>query len=76
MKLVEIDEKTAGTFFRCLHDERPENPRVIELRRHWYNRYKDKGLRAKVLLRDDDSIVGLCQYREMTSFITIAPRSS
>jgi GNAT superfamily N-acetyltransferase len=32
------------------------------LRRRWYHRYKDKGLRAKVLVRDDHAIVGLCQY--------------
>ena len=62
MKLVEVDRDTEDTFFRCLHDERPADPRVIELRRRWYDRYKEKGLRAKVLVRDDDAIVGLCQY--------------
>ena len=62
MKFMHIDHDTAGTFFRCLHDEKPADPRVIALRRRWYNRYKDKGLRAKVLVRDDDAIVGLCQY--------------
>lgn len=62
MKLAGIDEATQGTFFRCLHDEKPEDPRAIGLRHRWYDRYKEKGLRAKVLMRDDDEIVGLGQY--------------
>ena len=45
-----------------MHDERPENPPVIELRHRWYDQYKSKGLRAKVLVRDDKAVVGLCQY--------------
>jgi GNAT superfamily N-acetyltransferase len=56
VKLTEIDKNTEGTFFRCLHDEKPADPRTIEMRRRWYDRYKENGLRAKV------QIVGLCQY--------------
>ncbi|MBF0543910.1 MAG: GNAT family N-acetyltransferase [Candidatus Riflebacteria bacterium] len=62
MKLVEIGKDTEGTFFRCMHDERPENPGETQLRRRWYEKYKTKGLRAKVLLNNDDKVVGLCQY--------------
>ncbi len=62
MKLIAIDRDTEGTFFRCLHDEKPENPKVIELRRRWYDRFKKKGLRAKVLVRENNVVVGLCQY--------------
>jgi len=62
VKLVDIDKDTEGTFFRCMHDERPENPPVIELRHRWYDQYKSKCLRAKVLVRDDKAVVGLCQY--------------
>jgi len=45
-----------------MHDERPENPPVIELRHRWYDQYKSKGLRAKVLVRDDNKVMGLCQH--------------
>jgi len=62
VELVDIDKHTEGTFFRCLHDEVPENPQMIALRRRWYDKFKDKGLRAKVLLREDKAVVGLCQY--------------
>jgi GNAT superfamily N-acetyltransferase len=62
MRLVDIDAETEGTFFRCLHDEKPDNPRVTEIRRRWFDRHKDKGLRAKVLVLDTGEVVGLCQY--------------
>jgi len=62
MQLLDIDRDTEGTFFRCLHDEAPEDPAVIELRRRWYDRHVGKGLRAKVLVREDNAVVGLCQY--------------
>jgi len=62
MNLIDIDNSTEGTFFRCLHDEKPENPGVIELRRRWFDRNKGKGLRAKLLVREDGAVVGLCQY--------------
>ena len=62
MKLADIDGETEGPFFRCLHDEEPENPRVIEVRRCWHSKHKDKGHRAKVLVLDTGEVVGLCQY--------------
>ncbi len=62
MKIVEIDKTTEGTFFRCLHDEKPDDPRVTGLRRDWYEKTKPKGLRAKVLIDDNGDVVGLCQY--------------
>jgi len=62
MRVAEIDAKTEGTFFRCLHDEVPQDPRVTENRREWYNRFKSKGLHAKVLIADNGDVVGLCQY--------------
>ena len=50
MRVAEIDAKTEGTFFRCLHDERPDNPDVTGIRRSWYEKFKPKGLRGKVLI--------------------------
>ncbi len=28
MRIAEIDQHTEGTFFRCLHDEKPQDPEV------------------------------------------------
>ena len=61
MKLVNITQKAENTFFRCLHLELPENQDVTTMRRQWYENHKDKGLRAKLLI-DNDQIIGLCQY--------------
>ena len=62
MKLCDLTAETEGTFFRCLHDEKPDDPRVIEMRRRWYAKFRPLGLRAKVLIEDSGEVVGLCQY--------------
>lgn len=62
MNIVDIDRNTEGTFFRCLHDEKPGNPQAIALRRRWYDSHKEKGLRAKVLIGEGGEVVGMCQY--------------
>jgi GNAT superfamily N-acetyltransferase len=62
MELREIDESTAETFFRCLHDERPADPRVLAMRRAWRAHYAPKGHRAKVLIDSEGQVVGLTNY--------------
>ncbi|MAF11203.1 hypothetical protein CMK11_12195 [Candidatus Poribacteria bacterium] len=62
MRLVGIDGNTEATFFRCLHDEVPDDPRVTKERRRWYEAFRGKGLRAQVLILDTEEVVGLCQY--------------
>jgi N-acetylglutamate synthase-like GNAT family acetyltransferase len=62
MKIVEIDKDTEGTFFRCLHDEKPQDPEITRIRREWYVKMKPLGLRARVLLEENGEVVGLCQY--------------
>ncbi|MFH1501628.1 MAG: GNAT family N-acetyltransferase [Candidatus Eisenbacteria bacterium] len=57
-----MDERTVDTFLRCLHDERPDDPRVVTLRRRWFDAHRDKGLRAKVVVLDSGEVVALCQY--------------
>jgi len=62
MKLCDLTAETEGTFFRCLHDEAPDDPRAVEMRRRWYAKHLPLGLRAKVLIEDTGEAVGLCQY--------------
>ena len=71
MRLVDVDAGTEGTFLRCLHDEAPDDPRVIRLRRRWYETHRARGLRSKVLILDGGEVVGLCQYMpiEHTHFV-------
>jgi len=61
MKLVDVDSTNEATFLRCLHDERPDDPRVVALRRRWFEAHRDKGLRAKVLVLDTGEVAALCQ---------------
>lgn len=62
MRLADIDSKTEATFLRCLHDEEPDDPRVISIRRLWVEEHLGKGLKAKVLILDGGEVAGLCQY--------------
>jgi hypothetical protein len=62
VKLIDVDRETEPTFLRCLHDERPDDPRVVRLRRRWFDAHRDLGLRAKVLILDTGEVAGLCQY--------------
>jgi GNAT superfamily N-acetyltransferase len=62
VKLLEIDESTEDTFFRCLHDEIPADHRVIEMRKVWRAKFQPRGHRAKVLKDDTGQVVGLTNY--------------
>ena len=60
--MVDVSEKTQDAFFRCLQDEQAEDPRLVKIRKQWYERNKEKGLRARLLILEDGRIGGLCQY--------------
>ena len=62
VRLIDVTGETENIFFRCLHDEIPEDPRAIAIRRSWYERNIENGLRAKLLILNDGRIGGLCQY--------------
>ncbi len=61
-RIEDLSPETEGTFFRCLHDERPENPEVTLIRKRWCRRHRDLWLRTRVLVTDADEVAGLCQY--------------
>jgi GNAT superfamily N-acetyltransferase len=61
-RIENVSDRTIGTFFRCLHDERPDDPDVTAIRRRWFDTHVELGLRAKVLITDADEVAGLCQY--------------
>lgn len=61
MRLVDVTEETQNTFFHCLHESADKRGEAA-IRRLWYENNKDKGLRAKLLILNNDQTVGLCQY--------------
>jgi N-acetylglutamate synthase-like GNAT family acetyltransferase len=71
LRLIDVDRATEPTFLRCLHDERPDDPRVVRLRRRWFDAHRALGLRARVLILDTGEVAGLCQYSpiEHTHFV-------
>jgi hypothetical protein len=40
MEIKDIDEKTSETFFRCMHDEIPEDHAVTDVRKKWFREYQ------------------------------------
>ncbi len=62
MELKDVDASTEDAFLRCLHLEAPAEPETLALRRRWYDRFKERGLRAKVLVDGDGNAVALGQY--------------
>ncbi len=62
MQLLEIDRDTEDTYYRCLHDEIPADPRVIAMRKAWRAAFEPRGHRAKVLKDDAGVVVGLTNY--------------
>lgn len=67
MRLVDVGPDTRATFLRCLHDEAPDDPRVIDLRRARYEAQRAKGLRARVLVLDSGEVAALCQTSPIES---------
>lgn len=61
MRFQDVDEQTELTFLHCLHDERPDDPRMMSLRRRWYEGRCGRGLVAKVVVLDSGDVAGLAQ---------------
>ncbi len=62
MELLDIDESTEDTYYRCLHDELPADPRVIAMRKAWRAAFAPRGHRAKILKDEAGQVVGLTNY--------------
>jgi len=62
MQLLDLTPETEATFLHCLHDEKPDDPRVIDLRRRWVEEKRDRGFRGKVLRLESGEIAALGQY--------------
>ena len=62
MKLIDVTEKTQEAFIRCLQEEQTEDHQLVKISRRWYEKNKEKGLRAKLLILDDGRRGGMCQY--------------
>ena len=62
MQLLDLTPETEATFLHCLHDERPDDPRVTALRRQWVAEKSKRGFRGKVLRLESGEIAAMAQY--------------
>ena len=62
MKIIDLEEKYFDHYFNCLEGWSDEMKESGEHKACWYHKYKDKGLRVKIALNEDDVVTGMIQY--------------
>lgn len=62
MKIVNLEENNAELFCMCLEDWSDEAKEAGGKRREWYERMKDRGLRAKLAVDENGTVGGMIQY--------------
>lgn len=62
MKIVDITPETENQYFCCLEDWSEEMKEAGDHKQRWYNQMKDKGLKVKFALDENDTIGGMIQY--------------
>jgi hypothetical protein len=62
MKIVDITHETENHYFCCLEEYSEEIKEAGDHKKIWYGSMKDKGLRVKFALDDNDTIGGMIQY--------------
>lgn len=62
MKITDITPETENQYFCCLEDWSEEMKEAGDHKQKWYNQMKDKGLKVKFALDENDIIGGMIQY--------------
>ena len=62
MKIIDLNEKYLKTFFCCLEDWSDEMKDAGDYKQKWFEKVKNKGLRVKLALDDNDNACGMIQY--------------
>ena len=62
MKVIDLTEENEKLYFVCLEDWSDEFKEAGNHKENWYNKMKDKGLRVKIALDDNDRVGGMIQY--------------
>ncbi len=62
MKIIDLDEQNAPLYFVCLEDWSDEMKEAGNLKELWYRTMKDKGLRVKLALDDNEIVGGMIHY--------------
>jgi hypothetical protein len=62
MKIVDITPETENHYFCCLEEWSDDMKEAGSCKQKWYNQMKDKGLKVKFALDDNNVIGGMIQY--------------
>lgn len=62
MQIIDLNDYHKDTYFKCLEDWSDEMDEAGSKKTSWYNIYKDKGLRVKLALSENNSVAGMIQY--------------
>lgn len=62
MRIVDLTPETRPLYFVCLEDWSAEPLEAGEHRARWYEHYRDRGLRVKLAVDDDERVGGMIQY--------------
>jgi len=62
MKIIDLNETNKALYFACLEDWSDEMKEAGNHKELWYEKMKDKGLRVKLALDDNDIEGGMIQY--------------
>jgi N-acetylglutamate synthase-like GNAT family acetyltransferase len=62
MKITDIKPETESQYFCCLEEWSEDMKDAGDIKQRWYERMKDKGVRVKFALDDNDVIGGMIQY--------------
>jgi len=62
MKIIDITPETESQYFCCLEEWSEEMKEAGSCKQKWYKSMKDKGLKVKFVLDDNDVIGGMIQY--------------
>ncbi len=61
MKIIDLSEKYYSTYFMCLEDWSDEMKEAGNHKEMWFQKFKDKGLRVKIVV-ENDKVCGMIQY--------------
>ena len=62
MKIIDLSEEHIATYFVCLEDWSEEMKEAGDHKSIWYNQMKDKGLKVKLAINNDNMVSGMIQY--------------
>ncbi|MFW2333318.1 GNAT family N-acetyltransferase [Ilumatobacter sp.] len=67
VRIVDLPERHVESYFVCLEDWSSEMTEARDLKQRWFEQHRERGLRVKLALDDDDRALGMIQYLPIES---------